>query len=212
MKKQIAFIVLFLVAASDLFSQKDPGATKVLDRFSSIATTAPSVSMKFTLTTVDQAEGTNKSVNGSIILKKDKYRLDLDDNIIWFNGEVSWSYLTAEKEVTISKPDKKDNSFQSRPSSVFSIYKKGYKTRLIDETADSYMIDLYPEDLQADNIRIRLKIGKPAYNLKSIEYKYKNGITVTLAVKEYDLKQMPDDSIFVFPSEQYKGAEVVDMR
>ncbi len=54
-------------------------------------------------------------LTGSVILSKDNYRLDLPDNIIWFNGETSWSYLPAEKEVTITKPDKKDDSFREPP-------------------------------------------------------------------------------------------------
>jgi len=203
------FLVIFFLPA---LAQNDAEAVKILDRFSALALSAPSVSMKFSLETVDQIEGTNNSITGSIILSRDKYRLDLTDNIIWFNGETSWSYLPAEKEVTIAKPDKKDNSFQSKPSSVFSVYKKGYKTRLLEENAGSYLIDLYPEDIDSDHIRIRIRIGKPSLDLKSIEYKYKNGLTVNLNVKEYDLKQNPDDSAFIFPSEKYKGIEINDMR
>jgi len=203
------FLVIFFLPA---LAQNDAEAVKILDRFSALALSAPSVSMKFSLETVDQIEGTNNSITGSIILSRDKYRLDLTDNIIWFNGETSWSYLPAEKEVTIAKPDKKDNSFQSKPSSVFSVYKKGYKTRLLEENAGSYLIDLYPEDIDSDHIRIRIRIGKPSLDLKSIEYKYKNGLTVNLNVKEYDLKQNPDDSAFNFPSEKYKGIEINDMR
>jgi outer membrane lipoprotein-sorting protein len=194
------------------YPQNDKEAVKILDRFSELALAAPSVSMKFNLETIDQVEGTNNSVSGSIILSKDKYRLEMTDNIIWFNGETSWSYLPAEKEVTVAKPDKKDNSFQSKPSSVFSIYKKGYKTRLLEEKANSYLIDLYPEELDSDHVRIRLSIGKPSLDLKSIEYKYKNGVTVNLTVKEYDLKQNPDNSAFVFQPEKYKGVEIIDMR
>jgi outer membrane lipoprotein-sorting protein len=202
---------LFLVTLT-AYPQNDKEAVKILDRFSELALAAPSVSMKFNLETIDQVEGTNNSVSGSIILSKDKYRLEMTDNIIWFNGETSWSYLPAEKEVTVAKPDKKDNSFQSKPSSVFSIYKKGYKTRLLEEKANSYLIDLYPEELDSDHVRIRLSIGKPSLDLKSIEYKYKNGVTVNLTVKEYDLKQNPDNSAFVFQPEKYKGVEIIDMR
>lgn len=203
------FLVIFFLPA---LAQNDAEAVKILDRFSALALSAPSVSMKFSLETVDQIEGTNNSITGSIILSRDKYRLDLTDNIIWFNGETSWSYLPAEKEVTIAKPDKKDNSFQSKPSSVFSVYKKGYKTRLLEENTGSYLIDLYPEDIDSDHIRIRIRIGKPSLDLKSIEYKYKNGLTVNLNVKEYDLKQNPDDSAFIFPAEKFKGIEIIDMR
>ncbi len=211
MKKHILFLSLVFPALA-VYSQTDPAAVKILDKFSSVAASAPSISMKFDLITTDQAEGSTKTVSGSIILSKDKYRLDLPDNIVWFNGETSWSYLPEEKEVTINKPDKKDNSFQSRPSSIFSMYKKGYKIRLIEEQPDFYLIDLYPEDIKSDNIRIRLKIGKPAYDLYSAEYKYRNGITVLLKVKEYDLKKKSEASVFVFPADQYKGAEVIDMR
>lgn len=194
------------------FAQNDAEAIKVLDRFSSLALGAPSVSMKFNLETIDQVEGTNNSVTGSIILSKDRYRLEMTDNMIWFNGETSWSYLPAEKEVTIAKPDKKDNSFQAKPSAVFSVYKKGYKVRLLEEKADSYLIDLYPEDINSDHIRIRLNIGKPSLDLKSLEYKYKNGITVILSVNEYDLKQVPDNSAFIFQPDKFKGVEIIDMR
>jgi outer membrane lipoprotein-sorting protein len=206
----IGFTLAFISITA--YNQNDKSAINILDKFSELALSAPSVSMKFNLETVDQVEGTNSTVSGTIILCKDKYLLDMTDNIIWFNGETSWSYLPAEKEVTIAKPDKKNNSFESKPSSVFSIYKKGYKTKLLEEKADSYLIDLYPESLESDHIRIRLSIGKPSLDLKSIEYKYKNGVTAILTVKEYDLKQIPDNSTFVFQPEKYKGIEVVDMR
>jgi outer membrane lipoprotein carrier protein len=208
------FLSGFIFALISLisYSQNDKTAVNILDKFSRLALEAPSVSMKFNLETVDQVEGTNTSVSGSVIFSKDKYMLDMTDNTIWFNGETSWSYLPAEKEVTIAKPDKKDNSFQSKPSLVFSIYKKGYKVRLLEEKADSYLIDLYPEALDSDHIRIRLNIGKPSLDLKSIEYKYKNGITAIITVKEYDLKQIPDNSTFIFEPEKYKGVEIIDMR
>ena len=105
----IGFTLVFISLTA--YNQNDAEAIRILDKFSALALAAPSVSMKFNLETIDQVEGTNNSVSGSIILSKDKYRLDLPDNIIWFNGETSWSYLPAEKEVTIAKPDKKDNSF-----------------------------------------------------------------------------------------------------
>jgi outer membrane lipoprotein-sorting protein len=206
----IGFPLVFVSLTA--YPQNDREAVKILDRFSELAFAAPSVSMKFDLETIDQIEGTNTTVSGSIILSKDKYMLDMTDNTIWFNGETSWSYLPAEKEVTIAKPDKKDDSFLSKPSSIFSIYKKGYKIRLLEEKADLYLIDLYPEALDSDHVRIRLNIAKPSLDLKSIEYRYKNGVTIILTVKEYDLKQNPDNSVFIFHPENYKGVEINDMR
>jgi outer membrane lipoprotein-sorting protein len=193
-------------------AQNDQEAIKILDKFADNALKAPSVSMKFKLVTVNQTDNTNDTLEGSVILNKDKYKLDLPDNIVWFNGETSWSYLTAEKEVTITKADKKDNTFQSRPSLIFSMYKKGYKSRLIEEKSDSYIIDLYPEDIKSELLRVRLSIGKTLFNLISLEYKRKDGVISTLHVVEYDLTVKPSPDTFVFQAGKYKDAEVIDMR
>jgi outer membrane lipoprotein carrier protein len=212
MKITLYLISLILLINPNASGQSDQAAIKILDKFSATATGAPSVSMKFDFVTVDQAENAIDTLKGSVILSKDKYQLNLPDNIIWFNGETSWSYLPAEKEVTINKADKKDNSFQNRPSAIFSMYKSGYKCRLIEERQDSYIIDLYPEDIKSDLLRLRISIGKQMMNLRSLEYKQKDGIIKTLFVTEYDLKQKPVAESFVFPQAKYKGVEVIDMR
>jgi outer membrane lipoprotein-sorting protein len=193
-------------------SQTDPAAVKILDKFSSAALSAPSVSMKFKLVTDDLAENSSDSLNGSVIISKDKYKLELPDNIVWFNGDASWSYLPAEKEVTITKPDKKDNSFQSKPSGIFTMYKKGYKIRLIEENTASSTIDLYPEDIKSEIVRVRLTIGKTSSDLKKLEYKRNDGVLLTVIVSEYNLKFKPDQETFLFRPDKYKGVEVVDMR
>ncbi len=205
-------IYALLLVPLNLLSQNDPEAVKILDRFSAAALAASSVSMKFDIVTTDQMEGTSDTIPGSIILSKDKYRLELVDNIIWHNGETSWNYMPAEKEVTITKPDKNDESFQNKPSSIFSIYKNGYKNRLVEERSDLYIIDLYPEDIKSDLIRIRLAVSKSSLNLRTLEYKNKDGLTITLIVHNYDLKQKPDPSLFTFSPSKYKGIEIIDMR
>jgi outer membrane lipoprotein carrier protein len=212
MRLIILFVLSVILQAYNVNGQSDQEAIKILDSFSKKALTAPSISMKFQLHTNDQIENSNDSIRGSIILSKHKYKLDIADNIIWFNGETAWNYLPAEKEVTITRADKKDHSFQNRPSEIFSLYKKGFKCRLIEEKSDLFIIDMYPEDLKSELIRIRLAIGNPQMNLKSMEYKKKDGITITLYVKEYDLALKPTPSSFVFHISDYKGVEVIDMR
>jgi outer membrane lipoprotein carrier protein len=212
MKIRILNLSLLLIFTISVSAQTDQEAVKILDRFSSNALGAPSVSMKFNLVTDDKAENTRDTLAGSIILSKDKYYLELPDNSIWFNGDASWSYLPAEKEVTINKADKKDNSFQNRPSSVFSMYKNGFKCRLIEEKADSYIIDLYPEDIKSDLLRVRLTVGKQLLNLKTLEYKRRDGVEITLNVMEYNLKQKPAADTFIYPAAKFKGVEVIDMR
>jgi hypothetical protein len=210
--KQIQSLFFLSLLTINLSGQSDPQAIKILDKFSATALASPSVSMKFSLITINQVEQINDTVNGSIIIAKDQYKLELPDNITWFNGSASWNYLKAEKEVTITKPDKKDDSFLSRPSVIFSLYKKGYKTRFIEENSNSMVVDLYPEDIKSDLVRIRLAIGKSGSDLVGAEYKMKDGMTMYLVVNEYNLKTKPDPAIFTFNPSNYKGVEIIDMR
>ena len=212
MRSLVSTLILLLVLSHGAAGQGDQDAIKILDSFANKALKAPSITMKFNLVTTNQADNSSDTLAGSVIISKDKYRLDLPDNIIWFNGETSWSYLLAEKEVTITKADRKDNSFQSRPSHIFSAYKKGYKNRLIDEKADSYILDMYPEDLKSELVRIRLTIGMPQLKLISLEYKKKDGTIITLHVTEYDLIAKPESDTFVYQPAKYKDVEVIDMR
>jgi len=210
--KRLLFLIPISALTIILFGQTDPQATKVLDKFSSTALAAPSVSMKFRLITINQMEHEHDTVKGTIIMARDQFRLELPDNITWFNGSLSWNYLKAEKEVTITKPDKKDNSFLSKPSAIFSLYKKGYKTKFVEENTNTLIVDLYPEDIKNDLVRIRLAISKSGFDLAEAEYKKKDGIIVYLVVDEYDLKVKPNPAIFVFNPQNYKGVEVIDMR
>ncbi len=210
--RSIIISIFFSVIPHFVTGQGDPAAIKILDNFANKALKAPSITMKFNLVNSNQTDNSSDTLAGSVIISKDKYKLDLPDNIIWFNGETSWSYLPAEKEVTITKADRKDNTFQSKPSLIFSAYKKGYKNRLVEEKSDSYIVDMYPEDLKSELVRIRLTIGKPELNLISLEYKKKDGTIITLHVKEYDLKEKPESDTFVYQPDKYKDVEVIDMR
>jgi outer membrane lipoprotein-sorting protein len=212
MMKKLLYIFLIFIITINASGQNDPAAIGILDKFSSAATAAPSISMKFIIITDDQLEETRDTIAGSVILSKDNYRLDLPDNIIYYNGETNWSYLPAEKEVTITLPEKNDDSFEARPSTLFTMYKKGYKCRLVEERKDSYIIDLYPDDIKSDLIRVRLIIKKSTLDPVSFEYKRRDGLTMTLVVKEYSLKQNTEPGMFRFSPEKHKGVEIIDMR
>jgi outer membrane lipoprotein-sorting protein len=92
------------------------------------------------------------------------------------------------------------------------MYKSGYKSRLIEEKTDSYLIDLYPEDIKSDLIRVRLAIKKSDLNLMSLEYKRSDGLVITLKISEYNLTQKQDPDTFVFRADKYKEVEINDMR
>lgn len=211
MKNRITAFTLFLLSATAL-AQNDPAAIAVLDRFSAAALSAPSVTMDFDFVITDLTDNSESSDRGNIVISNDRYRLGMEDYIVWYNGETVWNYLVSEEEVTISRPGKDEVSFLTLPSSIFTLYRNGYKTRLVDENTDAWIIDLYPEEPETDLIRVRLTIRKSSLSPVSIEYKNRSGMTYLVKVKSYDLKKKYDPSWFSFARSEYKNAEIIDLR
>jgi len=208
----IVTLFICLLCTIAIYSQEDPAAIKVLEQFSSRAKGAPSVSISFTVLTVDAIENRKDTLEGNVVIKGDKYRLTLPESTVWFNGTDSWNYIPEVNEVTISKPEPGENSFFAKPSLLYTMYLEGYKPKLIEERDSEFVIDLYPTDIKIDLVRIRLTITKSGMKLKTAEYKTKRGITMTLKVSNYDLAFKPAESYFVFDPSKYKGIEVIDMR
>jgi outer membrane lipoprotein-sorting protein len=205
-------LALTLAPALPVHAQKDPEAVRVLEEFSRKAASAPSVKIDFTVDANDTREGDITTVSGSAVIVGDSYRVTTDDNVILSDGKAVWNYLPDVNEVTITEPDPEEGSFMARPSLLFSMYEKGYKVRLLEQSAKEWVIDLYPEDINVSLVRIRLKIGKTLYDLRTAEYRTKDGMTVTLTADKYDLSFRPAPGYFTFNPADYKGVEVIDMR
>ena len=83
--------------------------------------------------------------NGELWLKNQKYHYMLNGNEVWFDGKEIWNYITEENEATVSVPD--ENSNEISPVSIITMYENGFKFKEIEKTAESYTVNLYPEDL-----------------------------------------------------------------
>lgn len=210
--KQTGSVILLTLLSVTVAAQKDPEAVRVLTEFSKKATSAPSVKIDFDITAYDAQEDEETEMSGTAVIKGDSYRLTLPDNIIWNDGKAVWNYTPEVKEVAVTAPDPSDESFIARPSLLFTMHEKGYKVRLLEQNASEWIIDLYPEDINITLVRIRVAVGKSLYDLRSAEYRTKDGMTVTLTAKKYDLSFRPPAGYFTFNATDHKGVEVIDMR
>ena len=209
---QRRFILFYLILVSGtLYAQKDPVAKSILDKFSEKALAAPSVLMDFTLVVTDLVNNTTNKSEGILIIKESMYKLDLPENTIWFNGTTTFTYAPEVEEVTITEPDPDAEEFLTSPGLLFTLYRNDYKYRLIDESTNGFVIDLYPENLNTEFSRIRLHIAKD-YILTTAEYKRKDGITILISVNDYDLTKKYNESFFNFNPGKYTNAEIIDMR
>lgn len=210
MRSIIGYILLF--ATCSLSAQKDPAATEILDRFSGEALSAPAIHMKFSLRIYDKVEDTTQESEGQVVIKDNMYKLVLPDNIIWYDGTSTWTLSPEVKEVTVTLPDPDDNEFVTSPSSLFDMYKEDFKYRLLDESPQANVIDLYPENpSDADFSIIRLEIDNNN-RLVSAEYRRKDGIDLYINISDYNLRETYPNEYFTFDPAKYPDVDIIDMR
>ncbi|NDG52215.1 MAG: outer membrane lipoprotein carrier protein LolA [Flavobacteriia bacterium] len=121
MKKLIYFLFLFPCV---IFAQ-DQKAKTILDQLSDKTKSYTSIEAKFTNTFSSTVTDINESQSGTLYLKDDAYRLEMEAQTIICDGETNWIYLPDDEEVNITEIDDEENELN--PSKIFTIYENGYE-------------------------------------------------------------------------------------
>jgi len=208
------FLSIILCSA---FAQQDPEAKKILDQFSKKSKAYTAFKADFTITMENHQSGEKTENSGNILLKGNKYKMQINNSEIYFDGKDVYSFTRESNEVSIMKPNKnKDDNFLNDPSKLFNIYTKDYKFRLLGETNENnhncYEIDLYPIDLNKKYSIIKLLIDKDKLELISAKTIMKSGVHYILKITSFNNNAVAIDKDFSFDIKTHKGVEVVDMR
>ena len=214
--KAIITLVISIISIS-IFAQQDPEAKKILDQFSKKSKAYSSYKANFTILAENHQSGEKTENAGSILIKGNKYKMQINNSEIYFDGKDVYSFTRESNEVSIVKPNKnKDDNFLNDPSKLFNIYTKDYKFRLLGETTDNgrncYEIDLYPIDLNKKYSIIKLLIDKDKLELVSAKTIMKSGVHYILKITFFNNNAAASEKDFSFDIKAHKGVEVVDMR
>ena len=119
-------------------------------------------------------------------------------------------------EVTITEPDIEADDFLSNPAAFFTLYKRDFKYRYIQETAihgsGAHEIDLFPKNLNQPYSRIKVFIGTKSDLPMVIKSVGKDGVDYTITLKNLILDKETSDAVFTFDASKFKNVEIVDMR
>jgi len=218
-KKILSFSVFSFFALFCIYGQDDAYSQKIIDDMVAKFKTYSSVSLNFSanITLQDRSETEQE---GTIWLKNNKYKLEISDDVIYYDGSKIYHYMPKVKEVTINKPDPEDDSedFQLlNPSSYFNLSSKSFKSKLIKESTQDnrkvYEIDLYPVQIKnANYTRIRIMIEKSTLQMVYLKAILNDGTHYTLSFKPYNKPQpVLRDSFFTFNIIEHPGVEVIDL-
>lgn len=219
MKSVISLVILNLFVCLSIFSQQDPAAKEVLDKFARKAESDYPVKIEFEYIYESIVDNETYTETGDLILNGNQYRLKFRDSEIYCDGISLWNYLVSEEEVYISEPassSENDEFFISNPEKLFSFYDSSFKYRLTGEFShldiDYWQVDLFPIDLNTSFHTITLLIRQDNYHLYSMGTKGKQGINHTFSIKSYQPKYKTTPETFRFDPSQHPELEVIDTR
>jgi outer membrane lipoprotein-sorting protein len=205
MKKLIYFLFLFPCV---IFAQ-DQKAKTILDQLSDKTKSYTSIEAKFTNTFSSTVTDINESQSGTLYLKEDAYRLEMEAQTIICDGETNWIYLPDDEEVNITEIDDEENELN--PSKIFTIYENGYKYKFVREDGKNYHIDLFPEE-SGPFTKVELFINKSKMQISSFTMIDKQGSHFKYVIDSFVTNKAMNNDFFVFKTSDYPNVDVIDLR
>jgi len=215
--KRIIFTTSIILLALITLAQQDPKAKSILDEVSSKTRTFKTISADFSFSMENKEMSINEKNDGSIKLKGQKYFVDIPGAGIkvYSDGKTSWNYMKQGNQVIISTIDE-DSGELMDPSSLFSIYEKGFTSKFVAEKTVGgkvvYQIDLYPDKKEYDVSKITIEINKANMMIQSAQLFGTDGNIYGIVVKKMETDKDFPDTEFTFDTRKFPDVEIIDLR
>ena len=191
-----------------IFAQ-DQKAKSILDQLSDKTKSYSSIEAKFTNTFSSMVTDINESQSGTLYLKDDAYRLEMEAQTIICDGETNWIYLADDQEVNITEIDDDENELN--PSKIFTIYENGYKYKFVKEDGKNYHIDLFPEE-SGPFTKVELFINISKMQISSFTMIDKQGSHFKYVIDAFVTNKEMKDDFFMFNTDDYPDIDIIDLR
>jgi hypothetical protein len=153
---------------------------------------------------------------GIVWMKGLKYKIVMDDYIVYYDGDKLYSQNTDAEEVYVSTPDPdKPGYLQAVPLKVIKSYQQDFKYQFMGERPfqgkQRVEIQLYPIDLTGPYSMLKLFIHPQTMKLEGFLLKHKEGINYTMILSTVKGNQKLDDSTFIFNQDTFPNTEVIEL-
>lgn len=215
--RRILLISAVLLVAFFALAQQDEKAKGILDKVSEKTRSFKTISADFIFTMQNIEMEINEKYEGSIKLKGQKYCVNLPDvgMRVFSDGTTVWNYMKDGNQVTISDIDDESSELMD-PSSLFSIYEKGFNSKFISEKNVGnkvlYQIDLFPDNTMQDISKISISIDKGSMMLHSALLYGTDGNLYGIELKKLETNIEFAESDFMFDTSKYGDVEIIDFR
>ena len=196
-------------------TKNDPDAKKMLDAVSSKFKTYKSPQASFTYQ-VENAQGKVLSTKkGSVIMKGNKYKVQMDGLEIYSDGKTVSNYDKSTNELTIDNVNASGNAMT--PQKLFTnFYDKDFYYKLNGQKKVGNKmvqeIELTPTDKTRPFHKVYVFIDKAANSIQSARFLEKTGGRYSYTINSLKPNATISDNEFNFDKSKHPNVEVVDLR
>ncbi len=219
MRKVLNLFVALLLTSSVVAQTPDldPKAKSILDKLSAKTKAYSSISATFNSTLNNPKAKVKLNQKGSLKLKGNKYKIELDDYTIINDGKTGWTYTKESNEVQVDDAAEMKKGASIKPSEIFTIWENGFRYKYEKEAvvggAKCDIIKLFPKDTKGKNYHtIVLAINKAKMEVQTVEVQGKGGETYNYTVTKFAPNTALPETDFSFDKTKYPGVEVIDNR
>ena len=188
---------------------QDDKANDILKQLSENTRSYETMDVDFDFNFVNLSQDINEAQKGNIKIHKNKFRLNLNQQLIISDDSTQWIFLKESNELQIMEYDSEDDMLS--PNKLFTIYEKGYKSNYVETTESNHVIDLFPiESNEFKNIQMQVDINK--IQLKKIILFDKNGGSFSYVITRFETNNDLASELFKFNVEDYNDVEIIDLR
>ncbi len=153
---------------------------------------------------------------GTIWMKGLKYKIAVDEYIVYYDGNKLYSLNKEAEEVYVSVPDPDQPGYlQAVPIRIIKAYEQDFKYMYMGEKPflgkERVEIQLYPNDLTGPYSMLKMFINPNTLKLEGILLKHKEGIQYTMMLSDIKGNQQLDDETFVFNPAEYPNTEIIEL-
>jgi outer membrane lipoprotein carrier protein len=202
------FILALMIAAFTATAQ-DKKATTLLNEVAEKTQSFDHIRIDFEYKMINKAQGINESIEGVLLSKGDKYKLDVAGQQIISDGKTMWTFLESVNEVQINEPMDDEEGFN--PRNFLQTWSDKFKAKMLDESSNAATIELLPKDASAFS-KVHVKVDKNKKQLLAITMFDGNNTEFVYEIKRFITTQVLADTEFKFNPKDHPGIEVIDLR
>ena len=209
----LALVTFFTMAS---YSQQDSRADKYLQAVSDQFDLSKSYVIHMDYIREDLMQETSAEGEAVIWMKGLKYKIMLDEYIVYYNEDKLYSQNTETEEVYVSEPDPDQPGYlQAVPIKIIKAYEQDFNYMYIGSSPmqgkSLIEIQLYPKDISGPYSMLKMFVNPSSHKLEVMQLKHKEGILYTMILSEMKVDQTLKDTIFDFDPSAFPNTEIIEL-